>query len=57
MTFKDYPQRQKASSFNLDEVLAKLKQGGSEPSGGETLEPTGSKTGKPPGDESPKSEQ
>jgi len=25
MTFKDYPQRQKAASFNLDEVLAKLK--------------------------------
>jgi len=26
MTFKDYPQRQKAASFNLDEVLEKLKQ-------------------------------
>ncbi len=26
MTFKDYPQRQKASSFNMDEVLAKLKE-------------------------------
>jgi arylsulfatase len=26
MTFKDYPQRQKAASFNLDEVLAKLKE-------------------------------
>jgi arylsulfatase A-like enzyme len=25
MTFKDYPQRQKAASFNLDEVLEKLK--------------------------------
>jgi arylsulfatase len=25
MTFKEYPQRQKASSFNLDEVLSKLK--------------------------------
>ena len=25
MTFKDYPQRQKAASFNMDEVLAKLK--------------------------------
>jgi arylsulfatase len=23
-TFRDYPQRQKAASFNLDEVLAKL---------------------------------
>jgi arylsulfatase len=47
MTFKDYPQRQKAASFNLDEVLAKLKQGGSEPSKGEGLQPTGSATGKP----------
>jgi arylsulfatase len=26
MTFKDYPQRQKAASFNLEEVLAKLKE-------------------------------
>ena len=26
MTFKDYPQRQKASSFNMDEVLSKLKE-------------------------------
>ena len=25
-TFKEYPQRQKAASFNLDEVLAKLKE-------------------------------
>jgi arylsulfatase len=25
MTFKDYPQRQKASSFNLDEVMEKLR--------------------------------
>jgi hypothetical protein len=25
-TFKDYPQRQKAASFNMDEVLAKLKE-------------------------------
>ena len=25
MTFKDYPQRQKAASFNLDEVMEKLK--------------------------------
>jgi arylsulfatase len=28
MTFKDYPQRQKAASFNMDEVLAKLKETG-----------------------------
>ena len=26
MTFKDYPQRQKAASFNMDEVMEKLKQ-------------------------------
>jgi arylsulfatase len=26
MTFKEYPQRQKAASFNMDEVLAKLKE-------------------------------
>jgi arylsulfatase len=26
LTFKDYPQRQKAASFNLDEVLQKLKE-------------------------------
>ena len=26
MTFKDYPQRQKAASFNMDEVLEKLKE-------------------------------
>jgi arylsulfatase len=26
-TFRDYPQRQKAASFNLDDVLAKLKEG------------------------------
>jgi hypothetical protein len=26
MTFKEYPQRQKAASFNLDVVLAKLKE-------------------------------
>jgi len=25
-SFKDYPQRQKAASFNMDEVLAKLKE-------------------------------
>jgi arylsulfatase len=25
-TFKDYPQRQKAASFNMDEVLAKLRE-------------------------------
>jgi arylsulfatase len=29
MTFKDYPQRQKAASFNLDDVLSKLKDGAS----------------------------
>jgi arylsulfatase A-like enzyme len=28
MTFKDYPQRQKAASFNLDEVMRKLQEGG-----------------------------
>jgi arylsulfatase A-like enzyme len=28
MTFKEYPQRQKAASFNLDEVLQKLKEQG-----------------------------
>ncbi|HKA58122.1 MAG TPA: arylsulfatase [Gemmatimonadales bacterium] len=27
-TFKDYPQRQKAASFNLDEILDKMKQSG-----------------------------
>ena len=27
MTFKDYPQRQKAASFNMDEVMQKLKEG------------------------------
>jgi hypothetical protein len=26
MTFRDYPQRQKAASFNMDEVLAKLRE-------------------------------
>ena len=26
MTFRDYPQRQKAASFNLDDVLAKLRE-------------------------------
>ena len=26
LTFKDYPQRQKAASFNLDEVMEKLKE-------------------------------
>jgi arylsulfatase len=26
MTFKDYPQRQKAATFNMDEVLDKLKE-------------------------------
>jgi len=28
LTFKDYPQRQKAASFNMDEVLQKLKESG-----------------------------
>ena len=27
-TFKEYPQRQKAASFNLDDVLEKLKNSG-----------------------------
>jgi arylsulfatase len=27
-TFKDYPQRQKAASFNLDGVLKKMQEGG-----------------------------
>jgi arylsulfatase A-like enzyme len=27
-SFKEYPQRQKAASFNLDEVMEKLKEGG-----------------------------
>ena len=27
-TFKDYPQRQKAASFNMDEVMEKLKDSG-----------------------------
>jgi arylsulfatase A-like enzyme len=26
LTFKDYPQRQRAASFNMDEVLAKLRE-------------------------------
>ena len=26
-TFKDYPQRQKAASFNLDEVMRKMQEG------------------------------
>ena len=26
MTFRDYPQRQKAASFNMDDVFAKLKE-------------------------------
>jgi len=25
-TFKEYPQRQKAASFNLDQVLAKMQE-------------------------------
>jgi arylsulfatase len=28
MTFKEYPQRQKAASFNLDEVLRNMQEGG-----------------------------
>ena len=28
MTFRGYPQRQKAASGNLDEVMEKLKEGG-----------------------------
>jgi arylsulfatase len=28
MTFKEYPQRQKAASFNLDEIMQKLKEAG-----------------------------
>jgi hypothetical protein len=27
-TFKDYPQRQKADSFNLDSVMRQLGEGG-----------------------------
>jgi arylsulfatase A-like enzyme len=27
MTFRDYPQRQKAASFNLDEIFQKMKEG------------------------------
>jgi arylsulfatase len=27
LTFRDYPQRQKAASFNMDEVMQKLKEG------------------------------
>jgi arylsulfatase len=27
-TFKDYPPRQKAASFNLDDVMTMLQQGG-----------------------------
>ena len=27
-TFKEYPQRQKAASFNLDDVLKKLQESG-----------------------------
>ena len=29
LSFKDYPQRQKAASFNMDEVMQKLKETGS----------------------------
>jgi arylsulfatase len=27
LTFRDYPQRQKAAGFNMDEVMQKLKEG------------------------------
>jgi arylsulfatase len=27
-TFKDYPPRQKAASFNMDEIMSKLIEGG-----------------------------
>jgi arylsulfatase len=27
MTFRDYPQRQKAASFNMDEVMKTLQEG------------------------------
>ena len=40
MTFKDYPQRQKAASFNLDEVMAKLRE--ATPSLQASLEPEAS---------------
>jgi hypothetical protein len=26
MSFKDYPQRQKAASFNMDEVMKKMQE-------------------------------
>ena len=29
LTFRDYPQRQKAASFNMDDVLDKLESSGS----------------------------
>jgi arylsulfatase len=29
MTFKEYPQRQKAASFNLDDIMSKMQEGGS----------------------------
>ena len=29
LTFRDFPQRQKAASFNMDEVMQKLKEGSS----------------------------
>jgi arylsulfatase len=28
MTFKEFPQRQKAASFNMDEVMENLKESG-----------------------------
>jgi arylsulfatase len=27
-TFREYPQRQKAAAFNVDEVMKKLQEGG-----------------------------
>ena len=29
-TFKDFPQRQKSASFNIDQVLARMKERGRE---------------------------
>ena len=40
MTFRDYPQRQKAASFNMDEVMQKLKEAAIEVSACQTPTPT-----------------
>ena len=49
MTFKDYPQRQKAASFNLDEVLEKLKEAAaSEVRPPVTTDAAGRTRGRPP---------